>query len=118
MIEFFLRRPVLSNLITLVLCVVGGYHFFHSRREAFPDIKFDMVLIQTPYPGASPEEVETLVTRKIEDQVRSVSGVDRAESWSLENLSVVLGFNNLILVAMAFYLLSLLLRPRGSAPIG
>ncbi len=90
MIEFFLRRPVLSNLITLVLCVVGGYHFLHSRREAFPDIKFDMVLIQTPYPGASPEEVETLVTRKIEDQVRGVSGVDRAESWSLENLSVVL----------------------------
>lgn len=90
MIEFFLRRPVLSNLITLALCAVGGWHFFHSRREAFPDIKFDMVLIQTPYPGASPEEVETLVTRKIEEQVRTVSGVDRAESWSLENLSVVL----------------------------
>ncbi len=90
MIEFFLRRPVLSNLITLALCAVGGWHFFNSRREAFPDIKFDMVIIQTPYPGASPEEVETLVTRKIEEQVRSVSGVDRAESWSLENLSVVL----------------------------
>lgn len=89
MIEFFLRRPVLSNLITFVLCAVGGWHFFTSRREAFPDIKFDIVLVTTPYPGASPEEVETLVTRKIEDQVRSVSGVDRAESWSLENLSVV-----------------------------
>lgn len=89
MIEFFLRRPVLSNLITLVLCVIGGWHFFTSRREAFPDIKFDIVLITTPYPGASPDEVETLVTRKIEEQVRSVSGVDRAESWSLENLSIV-----------------------------
>jgi len=89
MIEFFLRRPVLSNLVTLVLCVVGGWHFYSSRREAFPDIKFDIVLIQTPYPGASPEEVEALVTRKIEDQVRGVSGIDRAESWSLENLSIV-----------------------------
>ncbi len=89
MIEFFLRRPVLSNLITLVLCVIGGWHFFTSRREAFPDIKFDIVLITTPYPGASPDEVETLVTRKIEEQVRTVSGVDRAESWSLENLSIV-----------------------------
>ena len=89
MIEFFLRRPVLSNLITFVLCVIGGWHFFTSRREAFPDIKFDIVLVTTPYPGASPEEVETLVTRKIEEQVRGVSGVDRAESWSLENLSVV-----------------------------
>ncbi|MDP3542602.1 MAG: efflux RND transporter permease subunit [Elusimicrobiota bacterium] len=89
MIEFFLRRPVLSNLITFVLCVIGGWHFFTSRREAFPDIKFDIVLITTPYPGASPDEVETLVTRKIEEQVRAVSGVDRAESWSLENLSIV-----------------------------
>ncbi|MBI2386885.1 MAG: efflux RND transporter permease subunit [Elusimicrobia bacterium] len=89
MIQFFLRRPVLSNLITFVLCVIGGWHFFTSRREAFPDIKFDIVLVSTPYPGASPEEVETLVTRKIEDQVRGVSGVDRAESWSLENLSII-----------------------------
>lgn len=89
MIEFFLKRPVLSNLVTLVLCVVGGWHFFHSKREAFPDIKFDIVIVSTPYPGASPEEVETLVTRKIEDQVRGVSGVDRAESWSLENLSII-----------------------------
>ena len=51
--------------------------------------KFDIVIVTTPYPGASPDEVETLVTRKIEDQVRTVSGVDRAESWSLENLSIV-----------------------------
>ena len=79
----------MSNLLTLVLCVLGGWHFFTSRREAFPDIKFDIVIIQTPYPGASPEEVETLVTRKIEDQVRSVSGVDRAESFSIENLSII-----------------------------
>lgn len=89
MIGFFLRRPVLSNLVTLFLCAVGGYYFFTVRREAFPDIKFDIVLITTPYPGASPEEVETLVTRRIEDQVRAVSGVDRAESFSLENLSVI-----------------------------
>ncbi len=89
MIEFFLRRPVLSNLITLVLCILGGWHFFTSRREAFPDIKFDIVLIRTAYPGASPEEVEALVTRKVEEQVRTVSGVDRAESFSLENLSIV-----------------------------
>jgi multidrug efflux pump subunit AcrB len=88
-IEFFLRRPVLSNLITAVLVIIGGWHFFTSRREVFPDIKFDIVLIQTPFPGASPEEVETLVTRKVEEQVRTVSGVDRAESFSLENLSIV-----------------------------
>ncbi len=90
MIEFFLRRPVLSNLVTLFICVLGGWHFFTARRDAFPDVKFDIVLVQTRYPGASPEEVENLVTRKIEEQVRTVSGVDRAESYSIENLSLVI----------------------------
>lgn len=89
MIEFFLRRPVLSNLITLFLCVIGGWHFLHVRREAFPDVKFDLVTIATSYPGGSPEEVENLVTRKIEEQIRSVSGIDRTESYSLENRSIV-----------------------------
>lgn len=89
MIEFFLRRPMAANLITFFLVAVGGWHFANTRREAFPDIKFDMVLVTTAYPGASPEEVESLVTRKIEEQVRTVSGVDRAESWSLENASIV-----------------------------
>lgn len=89
MIEFFLRRPILSNLITLFLCGVGGWHFLTVRREAFPDVKFDLVTITTPYPGGSPEEVENLVTRKIEEQIRPVSGVDRTESFSLENMSVI-----------------------------
>ena len=59
------------------------------RREAFPDVKFDIVTISTPYPGGSPEEVENLVTRKIEEQIRTISGIDRTESYSLENLSLV-----------------------------
>lgn len=90
MIEFFLRRPVLSNLITFFVVILGAWHFLTARRDAFPDVKFDIVLIQTSYPGGSPEEVETLVTRKIEEQARTVSGVDRAESYSLENLSLVI----------------------------
>ncbi|MBI4346058.1 MAG: efflux RND transporter permease subunit, partial [Elusimicrobia bacterium] len=60
MIEFFLRRSVLANLITLLIVVLGGWHFFTARKDAFPDVKFDIVLIQTAYPGGSPEEVENL----------------------------------------------------------
>jgi multidrug efflux pump subunit AcrB len=88
-IEFFLKRRVLTNLITMFLIIVGGWQFAHVRREAFPDIKFDIVLVTTPYPGASPEEVETLVTRRVEEQLRGVSGVDRVESYSLEHQSII-----------------------------
>ena len=89
MIDFFLRRPVVTNLITLFLLVVGGYQFFHVRREAFPEIDFDIMVITTLYPGASPEEVERLVTTKIEEQLRPVAGIDKVFSSSLENRSVI-----------------------------
>ena len=89
MIEFFLSRRVLTNLITLFVVFVGGWHFVTVRREAFPDFTFDIVTIQTAYPGASPEEVQSLVTKKIEDELRGITGLDKVESFSIENRSLV-----------------------------
>ncbi|MBI4386228.1 MAG: efflux RND transporter permease subunit [Elusimicrobia bacterium] len=89
MIEFFLRRRVIGNLITLFIVLVGGWQAWTVRREAFPDIKFDIVTITTAYPGGSPEEVETLVTRPIEEELKGVSGIDRVESYSIENQSLL-----------------------------
>lgn len=90
MIEFFLKRRVLTNLITMFIIAVGGWQAFRVRREAFPDIRFEIVTIITMFPGASPEEVETLVTRKIEEELRDVSGIERAESYSIENRSLII----------------------------
>lgn len=90
MIKFFLDRPTLTHLITFFLVAVGGYQFLVVRREAFPEIDYDIVTISTAYPGASPEEVDRLVTTKIEDQLRSVSGIDRVYSYSIENRSSIL----------------------------
>jgi multidrug efflux pump subunit AcrB len=89
MIEFFLKRRVLTNLLTLFIIFVGGWQAYHVRREAFPEVDFDIVTITTPYPGASPEEVERLVTDKIEDELRSVSGIDKVSSFSLEGRSLI-----------------------------
>ncbi|MBI4396523.1 MAG: efflux RND transporter permease subunit, partial [Elusimicrobia bacterium] len=89
MIKFFLERRVLTNLLTVFIIAVGGWQFLHVRREAFPEVDFDWVTITTAYPGASPEEVERLVTKRIEDQLRTVSGVDKVISSSIENRSIV-----------------------------
>ncbi len=89
MIAFFLQRRVFTNLLTILLVTIGGWQFWHVRREAFPDISFDIITIGTNYPGASPEEVERLVTTPIEDTLRDVVDVDRVESYSLESRSVV-----------------------------
>lgn len=89
MIEFFLKRKVLTNLITLFVVAVGGLQAYKVRRDTFPDVKFDIATVTTGYPGASPEEVETLVTRKVEDALKGISGIDRVESYSLEGQSFV-----------------------------
>lgn len=90
MIEFFLQRRVITNLITVFIVIVGGYQFFTVRREAFPEISFDFVSITTPYPGGSPEEVERLVTNVIEKELRTVDGIDRVQSFSIENRSLII----------------------------
>jgi multidrug efflux pump subunit AcrB len=89
MIEFFLSRRVLANLLTLFLIVVGAFAFLTTRREMIPEFTFFMVMIETRYPGASPAEVEELVTTPIEDELRSVDSIDTVESYSLENLSMI-----------------------------
>lgn len=89
MIEFFLRRSSFTNLCTLILIAVGAYQFATVKREAFPDVEFDIVMVATVYPGASPEEVERLVTNPVEDALRGISGVNRVESWSVASVSHV-----------------------------
>jgi multidrug efflux pump subunit AcrB len=89
MIEFFLSRRVLANLLTLFLIVVGTFAFLTMRREMIPEFTFFTVMIETRYPGASPAEVEELVTTPIEDEIRMIDGIDRVESSSLENLSTI-----------------------------
>lgn len=89
MIRFFLERRVLTNLLSLFIVVVGGYHFLNVRKEAFPDVDYNWISVTTAYPGASPEEVERLVTKRIEDQLRTVSGIDRVVSNSIENRSII-----------------------------
>ncbi len=90
MIEFFLKRKILSNLLTVFLIVVGAYQFVRVRREAFPDFSFDIVIVEALYPGASPQEVERLVTAPIEDELRGVNGIDKVQSWSLEDRTQII----------------------------
>lgn len=89
MIEFFLSRRVLANLLTLFLILVGAFAFLSTRREMIPEFTYFTVMIETRYPGASPAEVEELVTTPIEDEIRTIDGIDRVESYSLENLSAI-----------------------------
>ena len=86
-IEFFLRRSIFGNILTVILIGWGIYVGLTINREALPNIDFDIVLVATVFPGASPEEVEKLITNPIEDQLKSVEGIKEIRSSSIENRS-------------------------------
>jgi HAE1 family hydrophobic/amphiphilic exporter-1 len=83
-------NPVLATMMMAAFVVLGLFSYQRLAIDQFPDISFPVVLVQTEYPGASPEIVETDVTRKIEEQVNTVSGINKVSSRSYEGQSVVI----------------------------
>src|SRR6516162_389937 len=83
------RRPVLAAVITLAMVFLGAFSYRGLKLERFPNVDIPFVIVTVTDPGASPEEIETDVTNKIEDAVDSVSGLDRMQSTSAEGVSVV-----------------------------
>ncbi len=75
-----IRRPLPSLMIFFVLCVAGIYGFIQLPIARFPDISFPMVAVTVSLPGAAPSQLETEVTRKVEDAVATLSGVKRVMS--------------------------------------
>src|SRR6476620_10484825 len=84
------RRPIFASVLIAVFVVVGIVGYKSLGVDKFPKVDFPMVMIVTPYPGASPGAAETDVTQKIEEAVNTVSGLDTLTSFSTEGVSLVL----------------------------
>ena len=87
--EFALRRPVTIVVVFVALSLVGLLASRLLPLEKFPDIEFPGIFIQVPYDGSTPEEVERLITRPIEEALATLSGVERMFSTSNENQSQI-----------------------------
>jgi multidrug efflux pump subunit AcrB len=87
--RFFVERHMLAKLFTIMVILLGIGTLVQIKRDVFPDVDFGQMIITTYYPGASPEDVELNVTNEIEEELKSVSNLDRITSYSMENLSVV-----------------------------
>lgn len=83
-------NPVLATMMMLAFVVLGLFSYQRLRIDQYPDITFPVVVVQTSYPGASPENVESDVTRKIEESVNTINGINSLTSHSYEGLSVVI----------------------------
>lgn len=84
------QRPVFATMLILSLVVVGTFSYFSLGVDLFPKVDIPTVSVTVDNPGASPEEIETEITKKIEDSVNTISRVDELRSTSSEGRSVVL----------------------------
>ncbi|WP_051888294.1 efflux RND transporter permease subunit [Caballeronia sordidicola] len=85
-----INNPVFAAMMMAAFLVIGLFSYERLKVDQFPDITFPVVVVQTAYPGASPESVESDVTRKIEEAVNTISGIDEISSHSYDALSVVI----------------------------
>jgi len=85
--RFSVRNPVLSNLLMFVIIGSGMICALTLTREMFPESRPEKLLITTIYPGVSPQEIEKVLTIKIEEAVRDVEGVDKVDSTVIEGMS-------------------------------
>ncbi|MFO1391962.1 MAG: efflux RND transporter permease subunit [Agitococcus sp.] len=83
------QNPVFAAMMMFALMVLGLFAYKDVGVEEFPNVEFPFVIVYTNYPGASPEVVESDVTRKVEDSVNTISGVKRVISTSYEGRSFV-----------------------------
>ena len=77
-------------VITIIICLAGFVSYQRIPKELFPDIVIPTVSIATIYPGATPADIENLITKPIEKELKSVSGIKRIKSNSLSDFSLVI----------------------------
>lgn len=85
-----LKRPVTTILMILCLIVFGATSVFSSKLELTPEMETPMMVVFTVYPGANPEDVDELVTKPIEDEIGTLDSIKSVNSYSNENMSMVL----------------------------
>src|SRR5260221_4645952 len=84
-----IKQPVFATMMMVALAVLGLASYRQLDVDQFPNIEFPVVLVNTVYPGASPETVEREVTKKIEEAINTVQGIKHVESTSQEGVSTI-----------------------------
>jgi HAE1 family hydrophobic/amphiphilic exporter-1 len=84
-----INNPWLATMLMLAFVVLGLFSYQRLQVDQFPDVTFPVVVVQTDYPGAAPESVESEVTRKIEEAVNTVSGLRALSSRSYAGTSLI-----------------------------
>lgn len=105
--EFFATSWAIDNkasiyVLIILITILGINSYINIPKEQFPEIVIPTILVSTPYPGTSPEDIENLVSRPIEKQIKSLQGVKKVSSNSIQDFSsIAVEFNTEVDVAEA-----------------
>ena len=89
LIRTFITNPVLVHMITIGVIVFGTFSFLTMPRELNPNLNFYWMIVEVWYPGVSPEEIEKLITKPIEDEISDVDNINTITSSSAEGRSII-----------------------------
>lgn len=87
--DISIKRPIFITSVIIGILVAGFAAFKSMSVDMYPDVSIPVVTVQTVYPGAGPEEIETLVSKPLEDEISSISGIKRLKSTNIEGVSIV-----------------------------
>lgn len=87
--DLSIKRPILMSMFLVVFLIFGSLMYFNLPLELTPNVSIGVVTIQTTYPGAGPREVETQITKPIEDAVATISQIDFIKSYSMNSFSII-----------------------------
>lgn len=87
--RFSVNQSLFVNLVSVIIIIIGILVLLGINREVFPNVSFDMVSISTFYPGATPIDIEKLVTTPIEKELKEVDGIDEISSSSSLGVSYI-----------------------------
>lgn len=87
--EFSVKNSLFVNLLSIFFIIVGVVAALHLNKEVFPNIPFDIVQVVTPYPGATAEDVEKLITTPLEKELKEVDDIEEIRSISGNNISTI-----------------------------
>lgn len=105
--EFFASSWAIDNrtsiyVLTVIITLAGIFSYINIPKEQFPDIVIPTIFVSTIYPGASPADMENLVTKQMEKRIKSINGVKKMTSNSIQDFSnIVIEFNANVDVAIA-----------------
>lgn len=84
-----LNSTISVFILSVLLILFGLYSYRTMPKESFPEIVFPLIYVQTPYPGNTPADIENLITRPLEKEIKSVDGIKELRSESVQDVSII-----------------------------